>query len=140
MDYRFDIHHYGPFSDQIVRDTRTLILEDVLIDRSNEPAAFSDYSIGPKARHLIDSHADIPAGVRKLVQEVMDALVSLPPKRLELLSTVHYAFRMLMAGGGAPSKEAVVNQFYEFKEPERFSSIEVVDAFELLMRVGVIRA
>ena len=44
MTYRFDIYHYGPFCEEILRDVEWLIADGVITDLSDKPEKYSNYA------------------------------------------------------------------------------------------------
>jgi uncharacterized protein len=134
--YSFSIHHYGPFCDQILRDTELLLADDVICDRAPNPK-FSAYVPGPEVDALIQHHPDLEEH-RPLVKEVVSALVPLRPRRLELFATLDYSFRLERARGGeGPWKPRVIPVFHSFKG-DRFSDDEISKAYDQLAKAGFV--
>src|SRR5437867_991119 len=55
MGYRFEIHHYGPYCDEISRDVEWLIADRVIQDSSRQ-SSYSNYGPGPQAKAIINQH------------------------------------------------------------------------------------
>jgi uncharacterized protein YwgA len=140
MDYQFDIHHYGPFSDDVSRDTRDLVSLGVLEDAPSESQPTSSYRLGAQADAAIKLHQARVDEARPLVQALLDELMPLTPQRLELIMTLHYAFRVLKAGASRPTSDAVIERFYGFQDRANFSLTDVRTAFDQLVKVGVVRS
>ena len=135
MDYRFDIHHYGPFCNAILRDTETLIVDGVVVDEANR-SRYSNYVPGPNAEVLLQKHAVLEQ-YRQTVREVVAALAPMSPEKLELLATLHFAFAAERASGSqGPWKERVLGRFREFKQ-DTFSPAEVGNGYEVLVKAGL---
>ena len=60
MDYRFDIHHYGPFCNAILHDTEMLLVDGVVVDEAAK-SRYSNYVPGPNAEELLEKHAAVLA-------------------------------------------------------------------------------
>jgi hypothetical protein len=87
MNYRFDIHHYGPFCDDILRDVEWLIADGVIVDRADNSQRHSDYAPGGTMEELLATHKDSIEQFREKVRSVVRALVPMRPERLELIAT-----------------------------------------------------
>ena len=136
MDYRFDIHHYGPFCNAILHDTEMLIVDGVVVDGAAK-SRYSNYAPGPNAEELIEKHAAVLARYRQTVREVVAALAPMSPEKLELLATLHFAFAAEKASGSqGPWKERVLRRFREFKR-DKFSPAEVGNGYEVLVKAGL---
>lgn len=92
MGYRFDIHHYGPFCDEILRDVEWLIADNVIIDRSNSPEKYSNYTPAAALPELLTKYNNLEP-LRRQVQSVVRTLVPMRPERLELIATLDYLYR-----------------------------------------------
>lgn len=138
MDYNFTVHHYGPFCSEILQDTETLLADDVIRDRSSDPAR-SAYVTGSSVSALLAQHATFLEGVRKRVSNVVSVLAPLRPRRLELLATVHYCFRLELAvNRRGPWKAGAAERVREFKQA-KFSYQEISTAYDQLASAGLIR-
>ena len=122
MGYRFGIHHYGPFCDEISSDIDTLSFGRSNRDLSGDPR-YSNYSTGEQINELLAMHLDFIDSVRTQIRTVASALAPMKPSELELLATLHYAFRVEQGRGGeGPWKPRVVSKFREFKG-DKFNGI-----------------
>lgn len=131
MRYRFEIHHYGPFCDEITRDTEWLMADEVVVDQSSSPK-YSNYRPGSVLSELISRHAGELEKYRSKIQAVVHALLPLEPEHLEMIATVDYAFRQLKASGGPrPTKTAVIERFVQIKG-DKFPPDDVGKAFDQL--------
>jgi hypothetical protein len=138
MSYSFDIHHYGPYCDQISRDADWLIADEVLVDRSRDPRKYSNYAPGPAAGELERKHAESLECWRGPVRSLVRALVPMKPDKLELIATLDYLYRYLSASGGkGPWKPTVISRFVEIKG-DKFSREEVSQTYERLTQVGLL--
>lgn len=137
MRYRFDVHYYGPYCDGISRDIEWLLADKVLVDHAPEGAHYSNYRCGHSAEEILRRHPELEAH-RDTVRSVVNALLPLDPARMELITTLDFAFRQLRAGHkDRPDKQAVLQRFRAFKG-EKFAEAEVSDAYDCLANAGVV--
>jgi len=100
MDYRFDIHHYGPYCYEVTRDIEWLLADGVIRDQSNQDN-YSNYASADQAGELLALHHDHVEQHRMAVRKVASSFVTLDPKQLELIATLDYLYRQLKASGGS---------------------------------------
>ena len=136
MDYRFDIHHYGPFCNAILTDTEMLIVDDVIVD-SAPKSRYSNYAPGPNVNELLEKHTEVLIQYRETMREVVAVLAPMSPEKLELLATLHFAFAAETASGNqGPWKERVLHRFQEFKR-DKFSPEDVSNGYDALVKAGL---
>ena len=137
MGYRFDIHHYGPFCDEILRDAEWLIADNVIVDHSNNPQKYSNYTPDAALPELLAKYNNLEP-LRKQIQSVVRTLVPMRPERLELLATLDYLYRKHRAGGGdGPWKSSVLKSFLEIKG-ERFQQADVEHVYDAMVKIGLV--
>ncbi|MBW3540004.1 MAG: hypothetical protein KY476_07035 [Planctomycetes bacterium] len=136
MRYRFDIHFYGPYCDEISRDIEWLVADGVLADHSPHER-YSNYVAADNADELIAAHPNLAPHTRT-VGEIVTALLPLEPDRLELMATLHFAYRQLKASGrGTPSRDAVRSRLRALKG-EKFQEAQIEDAIDRLSTIGIL--
>jgi uncharacterized protein len=134
--YRFDVHHYGPFCSAILSDIDWLTFTGAIVDRSPKPDRYSNYRAGDEARPLIAQHHDELEQHRDTIRRVVGTLAPVEPDRLELISTLDYAYRELCAQANSePTKENVIARFREIKG-DKFPQRDVEEAFERMKEAG----
>lgn len=140
MRYRFEIHHYGPYSEQIASDIELLIADEVIADRPANPN-YSNYQPDTQAaiEELLAMHGAFSSQHRALIRRVVSVFGRLTPQDLELYATLHYAYRYEMAGGSRPSKDLVIGRFKSYKG-EKFPGQQVTVAYEAMVTAGLIQA
>ena len=138
MNYKFDVHYYGPFCQEILSDTEWLKAYEVIDDRSQDPKR-SDYIPSHRMDEVFQAHQAYVEAHKATVQEVVSRLAPLSIDELELMSTLDFAHRSRRAEGGTgPWKDAVIQRFQEWKggkfDPER-----VGRAYDLMVESGVFK-
>jgi uncharacterized protein len=140
MSYRFTIHHYGPFCQEILRDVEWLLADEVIRDTSERHPKYSNYSP--------DTHFDsFIAGFRpgfeefhETITDVAESMASLRPEYLELLATLHHLYRSLKATRDrGPWKENVLRQIQKLKG-DKFSNDEITRTYDLMVEAGLVEA
>ena len=138
--YRFEIYHYGPYCDRITRDVELLLADGVLKDTSPNPDKYSNYRPGDSASELLRQHQEKLAEFKATISGVVKALLPFKPDHLEILATLDYLYRQLIAGGGAgPWKDRVLSRFKEVKK-DKFPSDEVSNAYDSLVSAKLVEA
>jgi uncharacterized protein len=138
MRYSFDIHHYGPYSDQITSDLDLLMADGIVEDRS-PTTTYWNYvprSGGPLGE-LLEQHEEFVSANRVIVRQVVDSLGPLKPPQLELFATLHYAYRYEVASTSKPSRDAVLSRFREYKG-NKFPSDELSTAYDAMVEMKLI--
>jgi uncharacterized protein len=136
-EYKFTVHHYGPFCEQILRDTELLIADDVIRDSSANPST-SAYVPGTNVDELVSKYASTLEPHRQAVRNVVSALVPLRPRNLELLATLHYCYRFEKSTSGhGPWKNKVIRRFREFKG-DRFKLETISKGFDSLVKARLV--
>jgi uncharacterized protein YwgA len=139
MGYRFDIHFYGPYCYDITRDADWLVADSVVADSSTNPDTYSNYTPGDSIQELLTQYPDVE-NWRKCVHDVVNALIPLEPRHLELLATLDYLYRQQKATKHTGSlKEAVVCRFMEIKG-DKFTRDEVERTYEAMRTIGFVEA
>jgi uncharacterized protein YwgA len=139
MGYRFDIHHYGVFCEEILRDAEWLVADGVIIDRSNQ-GRYSNYASGDAMQELLDLHPEFVTRHRSEVRQVAQALTPLRPETLELISTLDYVYRWNRAKGGiGPWREGVIRRFEDVK-PGKFPRAEIEQVYATMVSAGLVEA
>jgi len=138
MRYRFDVHHYGPFCSQILSDVDWMTVTEAIKDTSTDPDRYSNYRIGDDGEALISDFGEELEPYRETVRDIVSALAPGNPESLELISTLHYAYRELSVSlERSPKGKELIRRFREFK-PDRFNEDEVNDAIDCLMKAKLI--
>ena len=141
MQYNFEIHHYGPFCDQVSNDVDLLTADGVVTDQARTTSSrYWNFIINPNgpSNELLTRHAGFVKQYQELVNKVVYVFGGLDPRHLELYSTLHYAYRYESAGKKTVSQEAIVARFTEYKD-DKFPLDEVHAALRVLADAGLIR-
>lgn len=138
MRYAFDLYHYGPYCDRVSGDGELLVADGVLKDGSPNPERYSDYRPDEGADELIRSRAaELEPHLGK-IRAVVQNLLPLEPKRLELLATLDYVYRELRGRGGpGPWAERAVVRFLEVKK-DKYPEAQVRAAFDSMAQAGLV--
>lgn len=138
MNYSFDLHHYGPFCSDILRDTDTLIADDVIEDLSDPEDLNYDYTPHVAADELVSLFSEELEQYRDHISDVVNALVPLDPYRLELIATLNFLFRWVKAtGSNGPFKKDVIQRFKQIKK-DKFADDDVSLVYDALVEAGLI--
>lgn len=136
--YRFNVHHYGPFAASILSDLESMVLDDIIVDASPNPDRYSKYEVGENADRLIAQFQEELAPHEDTIRSVVESLLPLRPERLELISTMDYAYRELRASRrGSPSKEDVIARFKQFKG-DKFEQRMLDETFDRMKQAGIL--
>ncbi len=131
VGYRFQIHYYGPFSEDLYEDVDRLCADYVIKDIVPEHR-YSNYVLDRNAEKLLEKHCLNEKDI-KLIHEIVEALHPFTPKELELYSTLDYICRDL---GSSIEEAAVLSRFKEIKST-KFEEETVKNAFSKMTSVGL---
>jgi len=138
MRYSFEIHHYGPFCDEILDDIELLTVDEVIVDGSQSPSKYSNYAPFQQAEQLLTKYQKSLNPFKETVSDLVRALVPLSPERLELFATLDYLYRWYKASGsGGPWKDQIISHFQSIK-PNKFEKEEVEKYYNILVDTGLI--
>ncbi len=140
MRYKFDIHHYGPYCDDISRDVEWLCADGVLRDEA-QTSNYSKYVLGPQAQAILSKWEKNIRPVESKIRRIVSTLLPLGIKNQELVATLHYLYRQLrvLKKKGGPSEKAVIEQFMQLKG-ERFTKEEVSKTYNAMVSAGLVGA
>lgn len=133
LPFRFEIYHYGPFSQEIFETVEDLIVDEVLSDQSSDQGV-SHYVPGPKCEVLLQKFEDALAKYRGILDTVADTFSELSPSQMELVSTIHYIHS---SSRKPPSKGEVVETVYEIKKP-KFEREFVDMVYDVLLKAHLL--
>ncbi|MEQ1933096.1 MAG: hypothetical protein ABL962_04360 [Fimbriimonadaceae bacterium] len=137
--YSFDLYHYGPFCQEILWDAEMLSSMGAIIDEGGHNGG-SKYIAGEKIVGLTSEHQAFLDANASDIDEVVKLLAPLDATRLEIVATVDYLYRYVIAGGKpGPHKSEVLRRFMEAK-PQYLSREELVsklyDRMALIKMIG----
>lgn len=136
LTFEFALYHYGPFSQEIYDSTDSLILDGVIVDACANNSC-SEYLPGNLIEDFLNQHK-IPDRHQADVDDVIGCLKNLAPSIMELISTVHYAYRAIKDYyEKEPSKEDVVESVYKAKKG-KFSRDIMGEAYDALKTSGLL--
>lgn len=136
MKYRFEIHHYGPFCQNIVTDLEWLTADNVIKDQSTNPGKYSNYAPDAAMEEILGVVSDLTEEERKIITDTTAELSRLKPKELELFATLDYLLREVTATGKKDDlKEAVIKRFVEVKK-DKFTRDEIEPIYNVVARLA----
>jgi len=115
IPFRFDIYHYGPFSQEVFETVDDLILDGVIADESPDRSQ-SSYTTGVNCDLLLRTFQGELDSYKRQLENVAETFSLLDPSSMELVSTIHYIHASWFTG--VPRKEEVVNAVWEIKRPK----------------------
>ena len=137
LPFRFEIYHYGPFSQEIFYRTEDLLLDGVIEDRSNDRGQ-STFVPGPNLDIFLNRFGEAIGQHESNLQRIATMFSRLDASQMELVSTIHYMhcshrewFKQ------APSKEAVVTSVLQVKG-NKFSQQIVERAYDILREAALL--
>ncbi|MCK4720934.1 hypothetical protein KAU08_09750 [bacterium] len=138
MSYRFSIHHYGPFCSEILRDLDILQADRVITNESNPPDQYN-YAPSSSADELMSLHPSFLKQYKDNIRNVVNALIPLDTRSLELIATIDYVYRWIRATGvKGPWKKRVIRRFQKIKKG-KFGGPDVENAYDILVKTGLIK-
>ncbi len=137
-NYKFDIYHYGPFSEKILWDIDLLLADGVIADKSSNSGKFSNYDSGPAIDEIVKMYATEMDAVSKDVKAVVSTLIPLKPNELELIATLDYLYRQQFATGVRDNiKDKVISRFQEFKK-DKFPANLISSTYDAMVSARLV--
>ncbi len=137
MRYKFRIHHYGPFCDEVPSALEWLQADSIVEDLS-ENDRYSNYAPAENWPVLQEKYAKELELNKETIQSVVKAMGGMDPNTLELIATLHYSFRWVQAcGGNGPWQNATITKFKEIKK-DKFSDDEISHWYDDLVAAELI--
>jgi hypothetical protein len=131
LSFRFEIYHYGPFSQEIFDTTERLLLDGVIADASENPGQ-SNYILGSKFNLLLTQFGSTVSQYKRSLTRVAEMFSSLRPSQMELISTIHYMHASHREWfDRVPKKHTVVASVLEVKGG-KFNRRTVEEVYDLL--------
>jgi uncharacterized protein YwgA len=137
LPFRFEIYHYGPFSQEVFEVTENLIIDDVISDISRDRDR-SDYTPGPNFETLFQEYCGELAKYKDKLDNVAETFSELTPTDMELVSTIHYIHTSSFQWYKKPPlEEEVVESVYEIKKP-KFDKQFISRVYDILSKAGLL--
>lgn len=131
LPFRFEIYHYGPFSQEIFYRTDDLLLDGVIEDRSSDPAQ-SNFVPGSNLDPFLNFFGEAIKQYEANLKRVAIMFSRLDPSQMELVSTIHYIHSSHSEWfKKVPSKDAVVTSVVQLKG-HKFTKQIVEKAYDIL--------
>ena len=116
MKYKFRLHHYGPYSDELRDDVDCLLADEVISDISADPEKFSNFEPSTESEGLIHHYKKAFSGHENVIEKIARTLAQFSPEHLELIMTLDYLYRVERAKEPKGDiKETVLGRFMDLK-------------------------
>lgn len=131
LPFRFEIYHYGPFSQEIFYRTEDLLLDGVIEDRSSDPAQ-ANFVPGANLVPFLNRFCETIKQHEAKLKLVAVTFSRLDPSQMELVSTIHYIHSSYSGWfKRIPSRDTVVTSVFQLKE-RKFTKQTVERAYDIL--------
>jgi len=134
--YDFEMHHYGPYSQELYYRMDELVADNILHDAS-ETKKWSYYLPGEKADEIIITYDDDVKPFKDKIDKLLGVFGRFGPTELELLATIHYFYiTHKKYFRKSPSKNLVIEKVIMVKK-DKFTQ-EIIDkAYDALEAAGL---
>lgn len=137
LPFRFEIYHYGPFSQEIFYRTEDLLLDGVIVDRSGDRGR-SDFVSGPRLELFLDHFSRAISPYKANLERIVRMFSRLDPSQMELVSTIHYMHSSHREWfKNRPNKHAVITSVLQVKGG-KFSEEAIEGAYQALSEAGLL--
>ncbi|MDD2422388.1 MAG: hypothetical protein PHU78_09670 [Heliobacteriaceae bacterium] len=134
LDFKFDIYHYGPYSQELYSRMDELVADGIVIDRSEQKSK-SVYKPGENTDELMNQH-DISQYIDE-IDDIIKLFNQFHPTEMELLATIHYLQTTATKYyGTAPTKNEVVEKVLTVKR-DKFSQELISRAYDALKQADL---
>lgn len=136
IDFEFDIHHYGPYSQELYNRVDQLLLDNIFVDESGQPSK-SIYKPGCQSEELINMHHDELNKYNHEIKTVIKVFSHLNPTQMELLATIHFFQTTLTKYYRQPPQKEVVIQRVIKAKGDKFSHQTISGFYDILEKAGL---
>lgn len=134
LDFKFDMYHYGPYSQELYYRMDELLVDGIIADISQQKSK-SVYIPGEQIEELLGNH-DISEHIND-IDNIINLFDQFKPNEMELLATIHYIqTTSAKYYGQVPEKDYVVEKVIDIKK-ERFSKDLVSRVYDVLEIEGL---
>jgi len=133
----FGIYTYGPYSDTITFTVESLLADDVIENKSQNPK-YSNYRLGPNSEELLSVFADELNPHEEEIHRAVRALGAFSPGDLELIATLHFIAERQVENKAHGSKASVMQEFKSIKR-DKFADAEISNWYDALAQAGLIK-
>lgn len=134
LDFKFDIYHYGPYSQELYFRMDELLADDIVLDKS-EHKSKSKYVPGNQLDELLSKYNI--SNYEKDIDDIINLFNQFHPTEMELLATIHYLQNTSTKYYGTPpQKDEIINKVISIKRG-RFDRELVSRAFDALEENGL---
>ncbi|PHS14509.1 MAG: hypothetical protein COA78_05795 [Blastopirellula sp.] len=138
MSFKFRIHHFGPFCDELA-DTLDWLQADGVIEDQSSQSRYSNFASSENWTELEEGHLDQLSAHQETIESVVNALGSMDSNTLELIATLDYSFRWVHAcGGNGPWKQSAIEKFKAIKG-NKFKDEEITEWYDRLVNAQLIK-
>jgi hypothetical protein len=139
MKFKFRIHHYGPFCDELAGTLDWLQADDIVVDDSTQPR-YSDFTPGKNWSEVKTRFGAELDQFQGTIDSVANALGSMDAATLELIATIDFSYRWVHARGGCgPWKDRAEAKFKEIKGT-KFTDSDIDKWYDKLVAARLIEA
>jgi len=132
----FGIYTYGPYSDKVTFSVESLLADDVIEDRSQNPK-YSNYRLARNAAAILSRFANDVNPYEGHINRAVGALGAFSPSDLELIATLHFIAKRQAQIKGTPSKASVCQEFKSIKM-DKFKDSDISTWYDALAQAGLI--
>lgn len=133
LGYKFRLHYYGPYSDQLAFDTEVATEVGSLHVRPTE----AGYEITATSSVTACPSPPVASYAQKIDEAIAEFGNEIPSK-LELYTTIHFADSSARRAGTLLAKAQVVTAVGDLKP--RFLQTQVGQAYDRLTKLGLLRS
>jgi uncharacterized protein YwgA len=138
LSYSFDLHHYGPFCQEILWDAESLVASEVIVDHGGFNGG-SSYGAGKNIDARLGEHQAFLSEHSEVIQSVVDLLSGLDASTLEVAATLDYFYRYVSASDAPmPRKPEVLKRFFEAKPKYLAKKGEVDDLYDAMAEIEMV--
>jgi uncharacterized protein YwgA len=132
----FGIYTYGPYSDTITFSVESLLVDEVLVDRSTNPK-YSNYRTGRNSAELLSAYAEEVEPHEDTINRMIEALGQFEHSDLELIATLHFVARRQKQRTGKANKTAILAEFKSIKK-DKFTNEDISTWYNALQQANLI--
>ena len=137
LRFKFEIHHYGPYSEELFFEMDKLEADEIVLDLSPDDGR-SEYVPGPSSDVLIKSFSEDVGTHSSAIHDVVGLFTGAKPAVMELLSTVHYQYMYALRRDNRIPADGQVVELVTRVKKDKFGEELILDALRDMKKAWVL--
>jgi len=136
INFSYQLHFYGPYSENLAFAIDDLLADDIIIDSSNNPRC-SNFKLSKESETLLSKYdGDIEPYKERInnIFKIFNSFTTFSTNDLEAITTLYYAYLEQIAANKVPNKNELIESFIKIKK-NKFSNDFISNMIDKLVEI-----